>query len=353
MKEYHVIAGDLERDREQILEIWRRNLSDVKNLEQKYAWHFLSNPQGPGKCWMLAADARLIGTACLGMRAVHVGSRVEAAGVACDLAVDKEHRLLGPALLLHKAVTACVGSELRMVYGLPNQNGAAVVRRVGYREAGEVHRYVRVLRPSAYPERMAGLLRVKGAATALDFVFTRFDSWRDHLSRNYALELHPAIDERFDELWRSRKEELGIATVRDAKYLRWRFADCPLKSYTVIAVLADERSRLAGFLVEYMHGPHMALTDLLAGPRKEDAKVLVAAALMHARQSGAASLSIHCALPIEVLSLLKERGFSLRTESSRASHATGDAARRVLVYSGSATIPALEWYFTSGDEPYN
>jgi len=104
MPEYTVVPANLQKDRQVIIDLWRQNLADINHLEEKYDWHFLNNPFGPGQIWILKADGQPIGTTSLGMRPLKLGETLTTAGVACDLAVNKDHRFLQPALMLQRAL---------------------------------------------------------------------------------------------------------------------------------------------------------------------------------------------------------------------------------------------------------
>lgn len=360
--QYRVVAGDLARDHDAILAVWLRNLTSLTKLEEKYRWHFENNPYGPGRCWLLLDGDRPIGTAFLGMRSLQIGPEVQRIGVACDLAVDREHRFLLPALMLQKAVTSSLASSgASMVYGLPNHNGSATARRVGYRDAGEVHRYVRVLSVTPYLERRSGIRYGRLAGAVADVAYSAFMKYTDRLHGDYVVEMESGFDERFDELWNSRKQDLPIAMVRDRQYLNWRFGQCPLRNYTTLTLLTADRSRLAGYAVQYMDGDCMTLADLLSGPKREDADALITAALIYARGAGARSLSLQGSLPAELRAVLANRGFRQRTESPLTAKAPAKPAKGrqicgvLLVYSDRKVEPALNapWYFTAGDEPYN
>ena len=134
LPEYTVVPADLDKDRQVIMDLWRRNLADINHLEEKYDWHFLNSPFGPGQIWILKADGQPIGTTSLGMRPLKIGEIVTIAGVACDLAVNKEHRFLQPALLLQRALISSAHAGIRILYGVPNSAGALVMKHVGYRE---------------------------------------------------------------------------------------------------------------------------------------------------------------------------------------------------------------------------
>ena len=55
------------------------------------------------------------------------------------------------------------------------------------------------------------------------------------------------FDEAFDELWDNVSEKLDISVIKDAKYLNWRYVDCPGYSYKRLA--AYRSGRLEGFIV--------------------------------------------------------------------------------------------------------
>lgn len=361
---YTPIPADLTKDRETILGVWRRNLSSTERLEEKYQWHFLTNPQGPAHCWLLLADGQPVGTVGLGMRAIQVGRTVERGGVACDLAVDQNHRFLQPALLLQKAAAAgAVKAGVRLLYGLPNGNGAATVRRIGYRDAGAVHRYVRLIRPSHYLARHPRVPSWTRFAAPLVDAMYQTTTLRASLGREYAVEIDPGFDRRFDELWTQRAEDFPVATVRDSQYLQWRFAECPIQKYSTIALLTRDRKRLLAYAIYYTDGSHMMLTDLLTTGQPADAQALFAVLLRQARRAGVASVMTQSRLPEPEFSALWKSGFRQRTEAApdrqgkRGGAVTRppQAGRSLLVYSDHISEPALvkPWYFTAGDEPYN
>jgi hypothetical protein len=360
LPEYRVVAADLARDRDAILDVWRRNLPGLDKLEEKYSWHFLNNPCGEGLCYLLVAGGHPIGTACVGIRSLWLGASVQRIGVACDLAVDQKHRTLGPAAMLQKAVISSANEGLRLLYGTPNSKGAAAIRRMGYRLAGEVHRYARVLRVSHYLERKLPL-RYFGhiAGGAIDLTQRAAIVMRERLSAQYVLEKIDGFDARFDELWARCKHELPVAIVRDSRYLHWRYTEFPLRTYTTLALLTRDRSRLEGYLVYYMHGQHMRIADLLTGSQPEHAHELITGAVLDACARGAASISWQCSLPSRLVALLRQRGFRRRTESASESSAPTqkpaarpELGRPLLIWSNFPAEPALSnlWYFTAGDE---
>lgn len=78
----------------------------------------------------------------------------------------------------------------------------------------------------------------------------RFDKWR------YPVQQIDQFDERADRLWERCKSDFGLAIVRDARYLNWRYVDCPDVSYLKIGVFSPSGAELNGWAVLRLDGIH-------------------------------------------------------------------------------------------------
>ena len=257
--------------------------------------------------------------------------------------------------MLQKSVVSAVCDGVDLVYGLPNSRGAAPIKRVGYRESCEMHRYARPIRVSPYLARRAPFL--PGAVGALaDAVARALSRLRYRGARGYRLEVVKSFDSRFDELWEREKCRHEVIGIRDSRYLNWRYSECPLQSYEAIALISPD-SRLAGFVVYYMDGGRMCWVDFLGGGEPAEAAGLIGGAIRHALRLGAVSISAHGSAPAGIVSHLERLGFGRRTSSPSEDPRAGDAvtARTLLVYAAPEwSERALNpWYITAGDEPYN
>jgi len=357
MAEYTVVSADLQKDRQVIIDLWRRNLADISHLEEKFDWHFLNNPFGPGQIWILQADGRPIGTTSLGMRPLKLGETVTNAGVACDLAVNKEHRFLQPALMLQRALLSTSHSSVRVVYGVPNSGGASVMKYVGYHEFCHVHRYAKILRISHYMQRfgksgadasLIGRLADRGFAALQSFGRQKDDRLAQIL---------PCFDERFDELWSLISSEHPALTVRDRRFLKWRYYECPLRQYQTLALLTEDKSRLLGYLIYYVEGHAAVCADLLVLNGSEDLGCLLSSWATAAWADGLASLSLSCsdgALPKNLVS----HGFTRRSAAPTAKPGRSsryEQCKTLFAHQRySAAKPAVPdcWYYTEGDSPY-
>jgi hypothetical protein len=357
LTEYAVVSADLEKDRQVIIGLWRQNLADVGHLEQKYDWHFLNNPFGPGQIWILKADGHPIGTTSLAMRPLKVRGTVTTAGVACDLAVNKHHRFLQPALMLQRALMSSAQAGIQMLYGVPNPGGASVMKYVGYRESCPVHRYAKVLRMSHYLQRSGKLgAMAPFVGKIADQGLAAWQSIGRRQGRRGAQIMH-SFDERFDELWSRLGSRQTTLTIRDRKFLQWRYRDCPLRQYKTIGLLTDDDSRLLGYLIYYAEAHSAVCVDLLALDGAENFDCLLSSWATLASGDGLASLSVCCSDQALADTLMRQ-GFSQRSIASarKSGKAQQHEQSKTLFthdrHAASEPAVAAGWYYTEGDSPY-
>ena len=91
------VRADLER-------LWDANLTLESHPADKFGWLYAEAPVVPATVFVLRADGAAVGTAGVGVRRFQLGADVGEAGLLADLAVDKAHRSVGPALALVRAV---------------------------------------------------------------------------------------------------------------------------------------------------------------------------------------------------------------------------------------------------------
>jgi hypothetical protein len=357
LADYAVVSADLQKDRQVIIDLWRRNLADISHLEEKYDWHFLNNPFGPGQIWILELDGRPIGTTSLGMRPFKLRQTVTMAGVACDLAVNSEHRFLRPALLLQRALISSAHSGIRILYGIPNSGGASVMTYVGYREFCCVHRYAKVLRISHYLQKSLKFgAMVPFVGRVADQGFAAFQSFGRRKDRRVAQVL-PCFDERFDDLWSRLSPEHPALTVRDRRFLKWRYHECPLRQYKTLGLLTEDESSLLGYLIYYVEGHSAVCADLLVSGGADDLNCLLSSWEALAWGDGLASLSISCSDTALAANLLGQ-GFSRRSivSAHKPDRTRQHEQCKTLFtherHSASEPAAAHGWYYTEGDSPY-
>lgn len=269
MAGYNITIDNSAEHIELLRQFWTENNPNWPT--EKLRWFYEQNPCGPAWCALArkADDPQVIGVLAVFPRRVMVGKRKLMAGITGDFAVHKNHRVLGPALMLQKAAVAlCVQGRLDFLYGYPNRNSHPVQKRVGFQILGESLRLVRVLRSGEYVAR-----RVKPRALAnlvtgpidLAMKLSARETTQRH-SGKYDFEVLSEPDSRFDQLWSDTMawRKLLVIGERSAEFLKWRFTDCPNRDYRFFAVESNQSGRLIGYIVYIVEDGEATIVDLLA-----------------------------------------------------------------------------------------
>ena len=262
---YTIIKADLEKDADRIIDFWSTNFPEWP--AEKFDWYYRKNTAGIADCWLIveSASGTIIGTTTIFPRHFYSKGETLLGGIAGDFAVDKQHRTLGAALALQKAlVDYCRSGRYDFVYGYPNDRSRPVQKRAGFQLLGPASRLVRVLRIEPYLARYISnkpLIRILAAGLGFGMsLFARESYVRS--SASYRQELLEAPDSRFDDLFDRAKNNFGLIGVRTNNFLTWRFKDCPYRKYTFFTLCRKNDNSLIGYIVYYHHDGGIIIADL-------------------------------------------------------------------------------------------
>lgn len=289
--QYRAERADASTDQREILGIWKRNRPN--SLDQRFSWMYGPDSQAGARAWLLHSRNGIVGTGGLATRVFRSGTRTWRAGQAVDLVVDRGHRTVGPALVVQRAVTGSVAEgDLDCVYGFPNGKSDRVMLRAGYVPLGQFTRWTRILKSESQLEPyLSSTWMVKGASCIVDATMRlRAGELFYRQGRWIRTEVRQSFDDRFDRLWEAVSGRPDIVGERTARYLNWRFARCPHRSYHVLCV-ERLRGHLIGYIVYYRRENSLMLADVLT-ERDDDLDVLIPEFLRHARSTGAVSATI-------------------------------------------------------------
>jgi hypothetical protein len=340
---YSICPSDPAEDHESILDLWQRNLPSAS--AERYTWLYEA---GPATGLLLHAEgAQVIGSSGLMRRQLCAFGERLPAGQAIDLNVDHDHRTIGPALKLQRAVVDAVSrGELGLVYSFPNRQSEAVLRRIGYKVLGEVQRWLKplscriALRRPSWPQ-----LLPKVVAPLVDPLW-RLKS-RDMFYRRppgLCVEQPDGFDARFDRLWQKASRQFPILGERTSEYLRWRFARSPEGPFDTLA-LVDPAGELCGYVIYRRHQDTIIVGDFLFADL-DHLKPLLAQFLRLMWRQHADAVVIVCLASAPVRKVLERFGFWQRPSCWKAmiyadpQHA-GDRAEQWL--------EADNWFFTRAD----
>ncbi|TXH77480.1 MAG: hypothetical protein E6Q88_01145 [Lysobacteraceae bacterium] len=317
--QYRVRDGDIARDREAVLAVWRGNLGQDARMARKYDWFYGRAPSGAPLLQLLEheAGAAPVGVCAAGRRRMSHRGQPLCAGVLVDLAVAPDHRSLGPALMLQQGLFAAGKRELDLLYGFPNPKAAPVFKRIGYRKFADMTRYARVVRHASYARRrLAEKLPAPLAAAmaamagpAIDLLKRLDDARRWPAARRYRVEWHERAPD-IESLWRDSAKPDALTAVRDAAYLRWRFDEAPDARFRHL-LLRDGDTSCAWFATT--HDDHtLQVHDFWTLDGATPAPEIIAALLRAAYAMGHATVSLELATSAQRLQPWLTLGFSDR-----------------------------------------
>lgn len=301
---YRVCPPDPTADRQAILELWHRNLPDADAA--RFDWLY---EQGPATALVLrSATDDAVGSAGLMRRTLRAFGREVEAAQAVDLNVDRQHRTIGPALALQRGVIeAARQARFELIYGFPNPQSEAVLRRAGYRAIGPLSRWIK---PLSSRRLMSGWPRwlARGAGPSADLLL-RLVSAETYcrLPADLRAQRVGRFDERFDHLFQAAACRLPIVGRRTAEYLAWRFARRGPGRHHVLG-LFDRADRLLAYVVWRWRRGTACVGDLLAAEPKY-LELLLADLLRRLRRRRAEAVVVNYLGHPDVSRVLSRLGF--------------------------------------------
>lgn len=310
---YAIRALDLEKNKQDVLNVWRSCGFGIP--ESKYSWMYEGNPHGRavGRL-VLDKNDEVVGAAALFPRRLRIEGNCRPAAIVGDFLIGREHRSLGPALMLQKAlIESRKNHSFDLIYGFPNQQAEAVLQRAGYRFVGNTVRLTRPLRSHYYlRRRIPGSLLARALAGVVDPVL-HWTSKEIRHRTNGKLKFEALLnfDERFDDFW-ARCHHGLIVGERNSAYLCWRYAHCPHKGYRVNAVTDGSSREILGYVVWYTVGSSVHIAELWDDGQCGVMDCLLSEFLRFQRQENADSVSISYLGAEALANKLKQFGFAIR-----------------------------------------
>jgi GNAT superfamily N-acetyltransferase len=310
-RRYTVSAAPPGAARDAVTRVWRDNLDLAADADERFAWVYERAPRPPSRVYLLLdPEGSVVGTSGIAERRVHSRSGVLEAGQLVDLAVDRAHRSLFPALTLVRRVRRDALASHDFVYGFPNAAARGLHRRVGYREIAPVTRWVRVLRHGPYVRERLGAWALPPVAGVLLDVALGLSQlprrWRAGM--RFWLERVEPPDARFDALWERARDEYELIGERSSAFLAWRFADPGVPASRIFALRRrGSGQRLFAYAVVQWEGEVAHLRDLFG--HHDALGPLLALLLPLLRAEGARSASVMLLGPRPVRELLQSHGF--------------------------------------------
>ena len=319
-----------------------------------WKWHYLENPNtrmDDIPLWVVSCGEEIAGQLATIPVQVNVGGETRQAIWILDFIVREDFRGKG---LGKQLVTAALEKYPTMITLGINEQSAGLFRSMGWVEMGWIHRYQKLLYAGNGLAGAAGIAPVRGFLNLLSAPM-RIGAGKPEEAARYTTRTIRGFGTEFDELWERASGQWACAARRDARTLKWQFAEQPEKRFEIVGCY--EKERLAGYVVLFFRKPltsagsaagpaKAAISDILyeRENRAEIVDTLIDAALRRATELRAGSL-VTDVLDGLVEERLKRRGFwrIKRSPQFMAWVATSDAGAKNVICN------PQNWFLTRGD----
>lgn len=342
---YSIINADLGKDRESIIDLWRRNFESVP--DGRYEWIYNNNPYGQPVCFLLKHDEtdEIVGSYALFPRQLLLNGTSCRGYICGDLIVDTRHRSLGPAVSLVKAAIAkCNADGDSILFGFPNEFSAPVILMSGFNQLSDRIKLTKVIRTYPYLEK-----KCKSAWLAR-IVSWPLDTWlsirygRGVSVRGCKYEVVSSFDARFDLLFEQQTRGYLLRGEPSRSYLNWRFVESPYAKNEIFTMERRADGTLCGYIVFCCVDKRVQIVDLGFSDADQTLPCMIAAFHRYQKSRGNISIAFDFAGDDRLLQRLVAAGFSIRSRELKT-----------IIYTPPAHAGWVEeiqqgsWYLTAAD----
>jgi GNAT superfamily N-acetyltransferase len=323
----------------------------LQRSSESIRWLYQNNPAGPCAFW-LSEDRltrRVVALRPVFPWRLSVRGREIRAAQAGDAMTHPDYRGRGLfTALVRAAWSALRDDNVPLGFSFSNPGSLSVYRKIvigrgpraGTHVVLQFRRMVFPLSLRLARERFGAPARL---VNGLDVAYRAFRRQRwmpaGHLSA-FRVE---RFDSEFDELWRRTSAQFGVLTVRDSRYLNWRFIDSPSGRYQVIGLRS--RGTLIGYVAfEIDDRGTGSIADLFGSPDSDVIGALLSVSLSRMLAAGCLKASLWTAAESELFAVVKRFGFIPRDDSfPMAVHVFQDGPE------AAAALDGRQWLAWFGD----
>ena len=253
----------------------------------RWQWQYLDNPNngddGP-VIWIAVEGDRVIGQMATMPFPMWWGGKEVSASAGMDCVVSKDAQGRGLGIALSHAWADHVDVALGL--GL-NPLSYPMLKKI-FTDVGPVPTYLKVLDATAVARRRWGPVAGAIAGPLLGLGLRLFSR---RLVPGDGIEVREVsgVTEEYDDLWARVRASFATAVRRDARYLVWKYVQCPFRDYRLLE--ARTRGDLSGFAVVRAEGDvsfrRGVIADLFCDARDtavQDALIDAALGMFHERQ---------------------------------------------------------------------
>jgi hypothetical protein len=275
--------------RDNLIKVWNTNLLTCNGSTQRYQWLYEENPLGTTRTWLLKTTSdKIIGCGSLCPRRLFISGHSIPTLTAADFAVNKEHRSLGPALALMRAIVKHgMSDNFFFIFGNPNEAARVIVKRIGYKFIGEESHWTKSLRMEITLRKFITLPLIATVLGALYYCFEQLHYLMVRLGNlnQFTTKIKTHCNEDFDLLWEKSKSNKVITPEKSSAYLNWRFSNHPSKKIQFFC-LYGTNNELLGYVAYSIHDKVVHIQDLQSINQQHIIDILLLKFSRHMRKDG-------------------------------------------------------------------
>ncbi len=287
---YSVIKADIKQDKEVIIKFWNDSHDQDRAIDPKFSWIYEGNPDGETHVWMLIHehDKDVVGLVVVFSKKILVGEVVYTAGISGDFFVRKEHRSLGPALMLIDTIAKSEEIEdIDFLYGFPNDAARLIFRRVGYKKLGLMVGRVRIFQSKKYlikkgvPEFLAGI--ISPLTDSLIRIMSP-ETWDFDFGRHY-YKIMDKLGSDYEELRASLNIYKSVVVPRKSlNYMNWKYGLDPGQRNEFFCLYKSADNSLVGCIAFSITDGFVEIRDLVVSDEYPALDDLIYRFLEHSRK---------------------------------------------------------------------
>lgn len=197
-------------------------------------WYIERNPYGANMGWVADDHGKIVGRYGMVPMEMQANGKRMIIAQAVEIMTHPDYRKQGMFPAMATQVFADLPAMgINFAIGFPNDAARPGHQKFGWKELGWIQASLRPIHSGVVGKRyfknpLAARLSGVGSDIALKLLF----DWRRPAGLGTVTStVIDRFDGQFDDLWRRAGSRYPIALVRDARYLNWRYVDCPY-SYT-------------------------------------------------------------------------------------------------------------------------
>jgi hypothetical protein len=347
---YEVRWADALEVRDDLLAVGQRNLALSIGARPWFDWLYLDNPAGHGGLAVLESTlpgegARVVGVAGCAARGFAWRGRVLRGATLVSPVIDREHRTPATVDMLSRALRDLSLARFELIHTTAEEPAAASLIEHGHRKLGDTRRFLLTLRHASMLKTRLGEHAGAAAGAGLDLARgVLLASGAARAALEYHLQWSEEVDARFDDLWREASGDHSLLGVRDAAFLRWRFARRP-EGRVEFGMLVNRRTEaLAGYVAVSRVENAVQIRDIFGHRATFEPLLQLVTASLARQEMESLSVQLYGAPPL--VTALHALGFRERRDHRLVVGQAGGA----LLTASPEIVDVDRWFLTDADD---